>query len=95
MRIFLHPFEQPDIEDYFDYDLNGKITPSVKNVNRAQFTINLLKLEHIDLTEMRERQYQVVLEDVNNNGLDIEDYLDAHQIELPKFHSMLKQLFYI
>lgn len=93
--LFLHPFEQTDIEDYFDYDLNGKITPSVKNVNRAQFTINLLKLDHIDLTEMRERQYQVVLEDLNNNGLDIEEYLDAHQPELPKFHSMLKQLFYI
>ena len=93
--LFLHPFEIADIEDYFSYDLNGGITPSVKNPIRAQYTIDLLKLNHNDLQDMRERQYQVILEDVMNNGLDIEEYLDLTQPELPKFYSMLKQLFFV
>ena len=42
---------------------------------------------------MRERQYDVILEDVNNGTLDIDSYLDPAQPELPKFFSMLRQLF--
>ncbi len=92
--LFLHPYEVADIEDYFSYDLNGKITPSVKDAQKAQYTIDLLKLDHLDLNDMRERQYQIILEEVSN-GLDIDEYLDIHQPELPKFYSMLKQLFYV
>jgi uncharacterized protein (TIGR02646 family) len=92
--LFLHPFEVTDIEEYFSYDLNGKVTPSVKDVVRAEYTISILKLDHLDLDEMRERQYQIIIEEVNN-GLDIDDYLDMNQTELPKFHSMLKQLFFV
>ena len=93
--LFLHPFEISDVEDYFQYDLNGKITPSVKNPNRAHFTIDLLKLNHTDLDSMREQQYQTIINEVNNNGLDIDDFLDSNYLQLPKFHSMLKQLFYV
>ena len=44
---------------------------------------------------MREQQYLNIINEVNNNGLDIEDFLDPNYPELPKFYSMLKQLFYV
>ncbi len=93
--LFLHPFELIDVEEYFDYDVNGRITPSGKDPIKAGYTINLLKLNHPDLDSMREQQYLNIINEVNNNGLDIEDFLDPNYPELPKFYSMLKQLFYV
>lgn len=90
--LFLHPFENQDIEDYFEYDINGKIKPSAKSPAPAQFTIDLLKLDHPTLDYMREQQYLLLI-DEEANGLDMADYLDETQPVLPKFISMLKQLF--
>lgn len=91
--LFLHPFENQDIEDYFEYDINGKIKPSAKSPAEARFTIGLLKLDHPTLDYMREQQYLMLIEEETTNGLDIADYLDETQPQLPKFISMLKQLF--
>jgi len=91
--LFLHPFEEPDIEVFFEYDINGKIKPSAKNPARANYAIQLLGLDYETLREMRERQYDVILEDLNSGALDINLYLDPTQPELPKFFSMLRQLF--
>lgn len=91
--LFLHPFEETALETFFEYDLNGQIQPSLKAPVKARYTIQLLGLDTETLREMRERQYDVVLEDVNNGTLDITAYLDPNQAELPKFFSMLRQLF--
>ena len=91
----MHPFETPDIEDYFNYTINGEITASVKDVNRATYTIQTLHLDSSTLNDMREEQYLIVLEEMLNNDLDLTLYLDENQTELPKFYSMLKQFFLI
>lgn len=33
--LFLHPFEEMDIEDFFEYDLNGEIGPSAKDPGKT------------------------------------------------------------
>jgi uncharacterized protein (TIGR02646 family) len=93
--LFLHPFETPDIEDYFNYTINGEIKASVKDANRANYTIQTLHLDSPKLNDMREEQYLIVLEEMLNNDLDMALYLDENQTELPKFHSMLKQFFLV
>lgn len=90
--LFLHPFEEPDIEAFFDFDINGKIKATAKDPGKANYTFQLLGLEKETLREMRERQYNLIIQEVNN-GLDIATYLDPNQPELPKFYSMLRQLF--
>jgi uncharacterized protein (TIGR02646 family) len=93
--LFLHPFETLDIEDYFNYTINGEIKATIKDVNRANYTIKTLQLDNAILNAMREEQYLIISEETLNNDLDIATYLDENQIELPKFYSMLKQLFFI
>jgi uncharacterized protein (TIGR02646 family) len=93
--LFLHPFESPDIEDYFYYTINGEIKSTAKDVNRANYTIKTLQLNNTLLKAMREEQYLIISEETINNGLDITAYLEENQTELPKFYSMLKQLFFI
>jgi uncharacterized protein (TIGR02646 family) len=90
--LFLHPFEEPDIEAFFEFDVNGKIKPTAKDPLKALYTFQLLGLDKETLREMRERQYDTIIQEVNN-GLDIAAYLDPNQPELPKFYSMLRQLF--
>jgi uncharacterized protein (TIGR02646 family) len=90
--LFLHPFETPDIESYFQYTINGEIKATSKDAVRANYTIQILKLDSQTLTKMRERQYLVMI-DALENGLDMMNYLDENQVALPKFHSMLKYLF--
>jgi uncharacterized protein (TIGR02646 family) len=90
--LFLHPFETPDIEDYFEYTINGEIKATSKNASKANYTIQMLKLDSETLNDMRERQYLIVIEELQN-GLDMANYLDENQIALPKFHSMLKYFF--
>ena len=92
-HLFLHPFEIPDIEDYFQYDINGKILPSSISPLKSQKTITLLRLDNPILENMRAEQYLILIEEVTATGLDITLYLDETLPELPKFHSMLKQLF--
>lgn len=93
--LFLHPFEITDIEDYFEYDINGKILPSTTYrdpLKKAEYTIATLNLNELALETARQEQYNLLIEEVKN-GLDIENYLDASQPQLPKFYSMLRELF--
>jgi hypothetical protein len=53
--------------------------------------IGLLQLDHPNLTDMRLRQRLLIAQKIRQ-GLDIENYLDPSQPELPKFFSMLRQL---
>lgn len=90
--LHLHPFEQVDIEDFFEYDILGGIKASPKDPEKAHYMIELFQLNHEKLRDMRLRQRLLVVQKVNH-GLDIEAYLDPTQPELPKFFSMLRQLF--
>lgn len=91
--LFLHPFEEPNIESFFVFDVNGKIKSSGKDPARSDYSINILGLNHEKLQSMRERYYNLILDEIANGGLDIADFLDASQVVLPKFYSMLKQFF--
>ena len=85
-----------DIEDYFVYDIEGNIHPnSGKNQEeriKASHKIKNLDLNHSKLTDIRKEQYQLIIEQ-QENGLDIEEFLNPHYDFLPAFYSMLKQLF--
>ena len=90
--LHLHPFEKKDIEDFFVYNINGEIKASAKDPERADYMIELLQLDHQKLTDMRQRQRLLIAKKIGE-GLDIDAYLDPTQPELPKFFSMLRQLF--
>jgi uncharacterized protein (TIGR02646 family) len=93
---FLNPVECKDIEDYFSYEINGKIRPnSNKNqedISKAEYMIEILYLNHPTLTNMRNKQYQLIIEQ-QKNGIDIKEFLNPHYDLLPGFYTMLKQLF--
>lgn len=91
--LFLHPFEALHVEQCFEYDINGKIRASTILAGPAAYTIATLGLDKSVLEAARAEQYLLIIEEVNNNGLDIDQYLDLRQAQLPKFYSMLKQLF--
>lgn len=93
--LFLHPFEVADVERYFSYNIQGKIESSGREDSKANYMIQLLHLDNTILEDMRSEQYLLVIEEVTNNNLDIVEYLDIHYTQLPAFHSMLKQLFFI
>lgn len=88
----LHPFEKPDIEDFFEYNLKGEIKASAKDPEKAEYMIGLHQLDHQKLTDMRQRQRLLIAQKIRQ-GLDIDTYLDPTQPELPKFFSMLRKLF--
>ncbi len=90
--LHLHPFEKPDIEDFFEYNIKGEIKASTKDPEKAEYMIELLQLDHQKLSDMRQRQRLLVAQKISQ-GLDIDTYLDPSQPELPKFFSMLRQLF--
>jgi uncharacterized protein (TIGR02646 family) len=97
---FLNPVECEDIEDYFIYDIEGKIHPNTKRsqektVEKSEYMIQILDLNHSNLISIRKKQYDLIIEQVNKpvNGLDIEDFLSPDYDLLPAFYSMLKQLF--
>ena len=95
---FLNPVECEDIEDYFTYDIEGKIHPnrrkSQQEIIKAEYMIKILHLNHRNLIKMRKEQYNVIITD-QVNGLDIKDFLSPNYDFLPSFYSMLKQLFWV
>jgi uncharacterized protein (TIGR02646 family) len=97
--LFLHPIEIADIESFFEYDLNGRIKPSTTKSsieqNQAQYSIDLLNLKDATLKQMREDNYNEVLQLEQNGDIVIDDYLNENEPELPKFYSMLKQMFMV
>ncbi len=91
---FLNPVELPDIEDYFEYDIEGKIFPNSKrndiDMKKAEYMVKILELNNETLTDMRREQYETVIEDQLD---DFGDFLNPDYEILPPFYSMLKQLF--
>jgi uncharacterized protein (TIGR02646 family) len=89
--LFLFPTELEDIETYFYYEVNGKITPNPIKPNTAQiqYTIDLLNLNHDYLVEQRSKEYELFLE---KEALEIRELL-TEDFPLNRFHSMLIFLF--
>ena len=92
---FLHPFELQDIEDYFEYDADGRIfANSLKNEverKKAEYMIATLALNHTILIQKRAETYGAIIEKSDN---DINELLDSNVANLPSFYSMLKFLFH-
>ncbi len=94
---FLNPVECSNIEDYFIYDINGNIHPNLsknqESIDKAEYMIKkVLHLNNPILKKMRQRQYDLVMEE-QLLGINIEEYLEPDYDLLPSFYSMLKQLF--
>ncbi len=87
---FLHPFELQDIEDYFEYDIEGRIFANPhKNQSeqqKADYMIKILALNHTQLIQMRSETYLAATE----NETNINELLDENVSQLPAFFSMLK-----
>jgi len=85
-----------DIDDYFVYDIEGKIYPNSsqnpENRAKAEYMISILDLNHSKRVDIRKEQYQLIIVS-QENGLDIEEFLNPHYDLLPAFYTMLKQLF--
>ncbi len=82
---FLNPIELPDIENYFEYDIEGKIHPTSKDnakAQKAQYMIDILHLDHGTLNDMRKEAYLFSIDS---------EYPQTPEV-LPPFYSMLKQL---
>lgn len=85
---FLNPNTLPNIEDYFDYDLEGRIW-SRGDDERAKYMIEkALNLNHQALRNMRKSQYELYLS-MDSEMVD-EILLDNDAEQLPAFYSMLK-----
>ena len=83
--LFINPLKDLETHKYFNFDINGQIIPSDKNPEKAEYTINLLNLNHDDLVAWRLEVYNTLLEDTE---LDITAYL----LTFPTFYSMIKNL---
>jgi len=92
-NLFLHPVEQQDIEDHFEYNVIGEIYPnpskSESEQQKANYMIKILALNHKTLTQLRARAAQVF----NGNREQISGVLNPNDVLLPEFYSMLKFLF--
>lgn len=91
---FLHPFELQDIEEYFEYDVEGRIfanhLKSDFEQQKANYMIKILALNHKELERLRVTTYSQMLDE---NLSDINELLDLNVSQLPAFYSMLKFLF--
>jgi uncharacterized protein (TIGR02646 family) len=87
-NLFLFPTETKDISTYFDFNIEGRINPNpLKNktaIEKAQYTIDLLNLNHEYLVKQRKEEYEHFLED----GSSLPD-----SFPLNRFHSMLAYFF--
>jgi len=95
-NLFLHPFEVPNIESYFEYQINGWILPAkdldMAKQQKAHYMIELLRLNHPILVQMRQKQYTIVRHDLTQ-GNTTEFIFNNNDNSLPSFISMLKYFF--
>jgi len=90
---FLNPLEKVDVEDYFEYDAEGKIHPKNNNTKAKYMIEKILNLDCTTLQNMRKEIYSIY---INMPLADVETILrDDKNESLPPFYSMLKQLFMI
>lgn len=102
-NLFLNPLEIQNIEDFFDYDIEGNMFPAknlaVSDLAKAVYTIDLLNLQHETLIFMRKEQYELILNDFMASETEqeqnayLDDLLDPNYDRYPAFYSMLKKLF--
>lgn len=101
--LFLNPLEVENVEDYFEYDIEGNMYPNQEleesEKQKAIYTIDLLNLQHDILIDMRKNQYEIILEEYLSYETEtekdayIEDLLNPNHKTYPAFYSMLKKLF--
>jgi uncharacterized protein (TIGR02646 family) len=94
---FLNPTELPEIESYFEYDIEGGIFPNSKleseeEWKKAEYMIKTLALDHKTLNPLRKEHYNAML---TRNADDRTNLLDPNGEILPAFYSMLKLLFIV
>jgi len=91
---FLNPMERNDIEDYFIYNIQCEILPNPsknqEDRTKAEYMISILDLNHSTLKKMRQKQYNLFIE---QQSINIEEDLNPHYDLLPSFYTMLRQLF--
>ena len=83
--LFINPLQDTETHLYFNFDLNGAIIPSKKNPTKANYTIELLKLNHPELVAWRLEVYNTLLEDTE---LDMVSHLATY----PIFYSMIRNI---
>lgn len=83
--LFIDPLWDRGTHKYFYFDISGNILSSKKNPEKADYTIELLKLNHPDLVTWRLEVYDALIQDVE---LDITNHLATY----PIFYSMVKYL---
>ena len=91
---FLNPIEQPEIADYFEYDIEGRIFANHLRSNidqqKANYMIKILALDHRELNRLRESSYSQLIQE---NDSDIKELLNPNYPLLPAFYTMLNFLF--
>jgi uncharacterized protein (TIGR02646 family) len=86
--LFINPLEDAATADYFIFEedlIQMRIKPSLKDNDKAQYTIDLLQLNYNELAAWRLELYQTLLED---ETLNIDEYL----ADFPPFYTMIKYL---
>ncbi|MCK5537293.1 MAG: TIGR02646 family protein [Bacteroidales bacterium] len=95
--LFLHPFEIKNIEQYFIYTQEGKIMPNANldklERRKAQYMIDILKLNNLILINMRKEVYFQFIEIFEQNNENLYELLDEDADMYPSFFTMLKQFF--
>ena len=86
--LFLHPHEMADIEDYFEYDTEGRIFAKNGNEKADYMIKTALNLNHSILQNMRKIQYDIYAQ--RDLFEIIEELNDIDVSRLPEFYSMLK-----
>lgn len=92
---FLNPVLIEDLAKYFQYDIEGGISPSSTlsndRKNKAQYMIELLNLNHLDLKNMRKTAYADLIE-LEISGVIANEFLDPRYASYPAFFSMLNYM---
>lgn len=95
-RLFLNPTLVENIENYFEYTIEGEIFPadelSDNDRDKAEYMIDLLELKNPILVDMRKNMLSDI---ISYNEDEISELLDAQNDIYPSFHSMLRQLLLI
>lgn len=96
--MFLNPFQVEHLENYFSFDIEGKIRAnkqcSPEEQAKASYMIKLLDLNHPRLCVMRRDTYTSLVELELQEGIEeIEALLDSSNEFYLSFHPMMRQLF--
>lgn len=85
-ELFLNPTQIRDIKEYFQYDIDGFITPSDKNIEKAKYMIDTLHLNDGDLPKARKD----TLKDLEELNIDFDELIFLLEQEDLAFISFLR-----